>query len=489
MIIQPQPGPQTTFARCGTDIAIYCGEVGSGKTFALVNELGKWSHVPGYVGAGFRRQYKQLVGGGSLWDVAGKIWPKIDSRVRMPEHRAIWPSGASSEFHHLHLESDKTDHDGKEYAVLGFDELPHFTNTQFWYMIMRNRSTCGVIPYTRATCMASPDTWVHQFVGPWLHKDERGEPRYPDHEQSGRVRWIIRDDRDQVLFFDSERDALDHDPDALPMTVTVIHARTKDNVELLRSDPKYLSKLSLLTKLERATKRDGDWGARPESAGYFNRTWFKVRDVRPTKDQILFSVRGWDKAASKKTNDTGLYSDDPDFTSSVLLDVLRSGEVCISDVTLLQDTPGPVDAHIYKTAELDGPQVVQAFWIDPAQAGLVDEHHTRSVLAPLVAATRCGPVKFVLQSKNIPTLAKPVSAYANPETPGTMSIVRGANTGQFFSMAEQFPLQKDAHDNKVHDDPISAVARAWLEAKDKLPLERAGNPGAGWLAKMRSAKP
>lgn len=484
MRLGPQAGPQTLFAKCNADIAIYSGEVGSGKTYALVNDLGRWSHIPGYVGAAFRRDYKQLVGGGSLWDVATKTWPKLDARVRMPEHKAVWTSGASCEFHHLHLESSKTDHDGKEYAVIALDELAHFSDSQFWYMLMRNRSTCGVVPYVRATCMASPDTWLYEFVKPWLL-----DARYPDHMQSGRIRWMIRDDRDQILWFDSEQDAIDHDPDALPMTVTVIHARTKDNVELMRSDPKYLSKLSLLTTLERAIKRDGDWGARPESAGYFNRTWFKVRDVRPARDQILFSVRGWDKAASKKTKDTGLYSDDPDFTSSVLLDVLRNGEVCISDVTLIQDSPGGVDVHYYKTAELDGPQVVQAFWIDPAQAGLVDEVHTRSVLAPLVKELRCGPIKFVLQSKNIPTLAKPVSGYADPATPGIMSIVRGPNSGQFFAMAEQFPLQKDAQGNKIHDDPISAMARAWLEAKDKLPLERAGNPGAGWLDRMRIAKP
>lgn len=480
MIVQPQPGPQTLFAQSRADITVYSGEVGSGKTFALVNELGKWAHVPGYVGAGFRRQYKQLVGGGSLWALANEIWPKLDPRVRLPEHRAIWPSGASCEFHHIHLESDKTDFDGKELAIIAFDELAHFTDTQFWYMLMRNRSTCGVVPRVKATCMASPDTWLYTFVKPWL-LDER----YPDHSQSGRVRYMLRDDRDQILWFDSRQDALDHDAEALPLSVTIVHARTKDNQELLRADPTYLAKLSNLTKLERAIKRDGDWGARPESAGYFNRVWFKVRDVRPPKDQILFSVRGWDKAASKKTKDTGLYSDDPDFTSSVLLDVLRSGEVCISDVTLLQDTPGKVDDHYAKTAELDGPYVTQAFWIDPAQAGLVDELHTRAVLAPIRG---CGPVKFVLQSKNIPTLAKPVSAYADPETPGTMSIVRSTTNGQFFSMAEQFPLQKDAHENKVHDDPISAMARAWIEAKDKIPLERAGNPGQGWLAKMRVAK-
>jgi phage terminase large subunit-like protein len=476
---KPQKGPQTQFAQSRADIALYSGEVGSGKTFALVSELGRWSHVKSYVGAGFRREYKQLVGGGSLWDVATKTWPKIDSRVRMPEHRAVWPSSASVEFHHLHLESDKTDHDGKEYALLALDELAHFSESQFWYMLMRNRSTCGVTPYVRATCMASPDTWLHEFVKPWLIED-----RYPDHAQSGKLRYMIRDERDVVMWFDSLKDAREYDPDAMPLSVTVIHARTKDNAELLARDPAYLAKLSSLTKLEKATKGRGDWGARPESAGMFERGWFKVRESVPT-EMIRFSVRGWDKAATKRTVGTGAYSDDPDWTAGVRLDVLRNGEVVVSDIVAIQERPDRVDALYEHVALVDGPKVTQAFWLDPAQAGLVDEAHTRAVLARVRG---CGPVKFEKASKKVATFAAPIASYAGPDTPGGMSVVRATWNGPFFAELEQFPAEKDVFGNKIHDDRVSAMARAWLEAKSYLKLERAGSPGQGWADKMRTSR-
>lgn len=476
----PQQGPQTLFAQCGADIGIYCGEVGSGKTFALVNELGRWSHIPHYVGAGFRRQHKQLVGGGSLWDVAGKTWPKLDPRVRMPEHTAHWPTKASVEFHHCHLEGDKTDHDGKEYAVLALDELAHFSETQFWYLFMRNRSTCGVQPYTRATAMASPDTWLHDFVKPWLIDE-----RWPNHEQSGRIRYMLRDGRDRILWFDSERDAHDHDADALPISVAIVHARTKDNVELLAHDKKYLSKLGALTAFERATKRDADWGARPESAGMFDRTWFHIRDRLPS-EMVRFSVRGWDKAATKKTYGTNTYADDPDWTAGVRLDVLRNGEVVVSDVVAVQERPDKVDALLEHTAVADGPHVTQALWIDPAGAGLYDEHHTRAVLS---RAKGCGPqVYHPVGKTNVKKYAAPVSAYAGPDTPGGMSVVRATWNGPFFSELEQFPLEKDEHGNKIHDDRVSAMSRAWLEAKKYLKVERAGNPGEGWAERMRASK-
>ena len=61
-----------------------------------------------------------------------------------------FPSGANLLFPHLEHETTKTAWDGSQIAMLGFDELIHFTESQFWYFLIgRNRSTCGVKPYVR----------------------------------------------------------------------------------------------------------------------------------------------------------------------------------------------------------------------------------------------------------------------------------------------------------------------------------------------------
>ena len=49
-------------------------------------------------------------------------------------------------------------------ALICFDELTHFTAHQFFYMVSRNRSTCGVRPYIRATCNPDADSWVADFL-------------------------------------------------------------------------------------------------------------------------------------------------------------------------------------------------------------------------------------------------------------------------------------------------------------------------------------
>jgi hypothetical protein len=42
----------------------------------------------------------------------------------------------------MEYEKNAFDHQGLQYAFIGFDELTHFTKKQFFYLMSRNRSTC-----------------------------------------------------------------------------------------------------------------------------------------------------------------------------------------------------------------------------------------------------------------------------------------------------------------------------------------------------------
>ena len=55
-------------------------------------------------------------------------------------------------------------------------------------MLSRNRSTCGVTPYVRATCNPDADSWVAKFIEWWIDQDTG----YPIPERSGKLRWFIR---------------------------------------------------------------------------------------------------------------------------------------------------------------------------------------------------------------------------------------------------------------------------------------------------------
>ncbi len=64
------------------------------------------------------------------------------------------------------MEHEKNCYDwqGTEIAYLGFDELTHFTEKQFYYLLSRNRSVSGVKPYVRATCNPDADSWVAKLI-------------------------------------------------------------------------------------------------------------------------------------------------------------------------------------------------------------------------------------------------------------------------------------------------------------------------------------
>jgi len=69
-----------------------------------------------------------------------------------------------------------------------YDELVHFTESQFFYMLSRNRSTCGVKPYIRATCNPDGESWVAKFIDWWIDP----ETGYADESRCGKIRYFVR---------------------------------------------------------------------------------------------------------------------------------------------------------------------------------------------------------------------------------------------------------------------------------------------------------
>jgi len=55
-------------------------------------------------------------------------------------------------------------------------------------MVSRNRSTCGVRPYIRATCNPDADSWVANFLAPWIDP----ETGFPIPERVGVLRYYVR---------------------------------------------------------------------------------------------------------------------------------------------------------------------------------------------------------------------------------------------------------------------------------------------------------
>ena len=196
--IKPQPWYQEKTLSCPADIVFWWWSAWAWKTFELLLEPMKWFSVPGFSWVIFRRNTPQIKWWGWLWDESVKLyqhikwskWIEWSTRWLFKKKKFKRNQKAELKFTHLEYEKDKFSHQGLQYPFIWFDELTHFTKTQFFYLLSRNRSTCWIKPYIRCTCNPDPESWVAEFIERYLDED-----------------WYIRKDRDWVIrYFTIDKD-------------------------------------------------------------------------------------------------------------------------------------------------------------------------------------------------------------------------------------------------------------------------------------------
>lgn len=382
---EPQPGPQDMFAKSPAEIVVFGGSAGGGKSFALLYEAGKWvlkPEVRGYRAVIFRRTNPEITGGGGLWDESQAMYSAFGGTPRQLPHLAWWFEHASGkrgdrhkiEFRHLEYESDRFKHQGRQYAFIGFDELTHFEESQFWYLYGRARSMSGVKPYVRATCNPDPDSFVAKLVAWWI-----GDDGYPVPERAGVIRWFVRVGGDALEWFDTRAEAVAAHPESDPTSFTFIPSRLKDNKILTATDPGYRAKLMSMARTDRERllgdeDRGGNWNEQGEGGLYFARKHIREADAPPSR--IVAKVRFWDKAATKPNPKNPR----PDWTRGALVCACENGEIWVDDVVSAQESPGAVFNLMRSTAEEDGTSTIVGWWIDSGGAGKTDHETTEAVM-------------------------------------------------------------------------------------------------------------
>ena len=185
--IRANKGPQEMFLMTTADVALFGGAAGGGKSAALMFQPLAHIDNPNFGAIIFRRTNPQIFNEGALWDQSTKLYPSLGARPRVARAEWVFPSGAKVRFAHMEYEKSKKEWDGSQIALICFDELTSFTSTMFWYMLSRNRSTCGIRPYMRASCLAG-DTYV-QADGKLLRIDqcEQAKPSLLSIDSAGKL--------------------------------------------------------------------------------------------------------------------------------------------------------------------------------------------------------------------------------------------------------------------------------------------------------------
>lgn len=434
--IKPQLGPQTTFLASSADIAIYGGAAGGGKTWALLLEDLRHIHNPGFGSVTFRRSTVQVRNEGGLWDESANLYPLVGGQPK--EHVLSWefPSGATASFAHLEHDKTRLNWQGSQIPLIKFDELTHFTPTQFWYMVSRNRSMCGVRPYIRATCNPDADSWVAELIAWWIDQ----ETGLPIPERSGVLRWFVRVGED-LKWGDSPQELACYlMPDGTPIppkSLTFVPAKLTDNKALMAADPGYMASLLALPMVERERLLGGNWKIRPAAGLYFQRSWCSIVDAVPAG--TIFA-RGYDLAATPRSAE----NPDPDATSSTKIGRMPNGRYIVVDNHNDCLSPAGVERLLKNTASADGKSCKISLPQDPGQAG-------KSQVANLKLALSGYNVRSSTETGDKITRFSPFSAQAEA---GNVDVLRGAWNDRWFSALENFPTAK-------HDDDVDSTSRAF----------------------------
>lgn len=251
-IISPQPGYQLKSLSSPADIVIGGGAAGVGKTFSLLLEPLRHVNNGKFGAVCFRRTSPQIRAQGGLWDTSMGLYPFAGAAPKESILEWKWKSGAKIAFKHLQHEKDKLEWQGSQIPLILWDELTHFTESMFFYLLTRNRSDCGVRPYVRATCNPDPESWVAKLIEWWI--DE--ETGFPISEREGVVRYFTKTGDDYIwgdsfnevvekawYFLEPLLEEYNVPAEVFVKSITFISGRLSDNQALLSKDPSYLANL------------------------------------------------------------------------------------------------------------------------------------------------------------------------------------------------------------------------------------------------------
>ena len=271
--IRPQEGYQMKALSSSADIVIGGAAAGVGKTFCLLlDPLKHITTVEGFGGVVFRRTTTQVKNEGGLWDTSMNLYSKLP-QARPRESSLEWLFELNSKrenklkFAHLEYEKNKLDWQGSQITFIGFDELTHFSESMFFYLLSRNRSVCGIKPYVRATCNPDPESWVYTLIEWWI-----GDDGFPIKERDGVVRYFTKSGSNYIwgdsvqevyeksaFFLDDILKESGLKKEDFIKSLTFISGSIYENRKLLEVDPSYLGNLLAQDEQTQLQLFKGNW--------------------------------------------------------------------------------------------------------------------------------------------------------------------------------------------------------------------------------------
>ena len=226
---------------------LFGGAAGGGKSYGqLVDALIYASKYAGSKQVIFRRTFRQLEM--SIIRTARALYPREIATYNESKHMYTFKNGSVIDFAYCDSESDVYQYQSAEYDVIRFDELTHFTEYMYVYLISRCR---GANSFPKAIKSSTNPGGVGHS---WVKKRfiDLGMPNtiYTIPNESGRS-----------------------------TTRLFIPSRVQDNKFLMEADGDYVARLETLPEKERKALLEGDWNI--FDGIYFNEFNYEVHTCEP----------------------------------------------------------------------------------------------------------------------------------------------------------------------------------------------------------------
>jgi phage terminase large subunit len=248
------------------------GSAGGGKSYAIIGEsiMRSLKYDFPLVGAIFRRSYPELES--TIIRTMLNVLPNWFYKYNQSQHILTLKNGSMIEFCYSESDNDVTRYQSREWDWIGIDEVTHFSEYQFTYLMSRLRTTKPI--NTKFFAATNPGGRGHNFV---------------------KERWVTKS-------CDNENyKASDYD---------FIPAGVLENPYIMKANPDYIENLKMLPDLERRALLEGDWDL---FAGMFFTEWSPTRHIVedfevPESWQLIL---GWDDG-TREPRAVHLYAVDND---------------------------------------------------------------------------------------------------------------------------------------------------------------------------------
>ena len=213
---------QLSFLRADATEVLFGGAAGGGKSYGqLVDALRYAIRYPRSKQLILRRTYAEL--DKSLIRVSLGLFPREIYTYNASSHVGKFKNGSIIDFGYCATENDVFQYQSAEYDVIRFDELTHFTEFQYIYLISRLRGTEGYPKQVKSS--TNPGGVGHMWV-----KERFIDPSPP--------LTVFSAGNTSRIFIPSKID---------------------DNLFLMKGDPDYKKRLLALPENQRRALLHGDW--------------------------------------------------------------------------------------------------------------------------------------------------------------------------------------------------------------------------------------